>query len=76
MALMLLGAQWYILFNVIAGASAIPGELKEAGVLYHMETCADRWKKDLFSQRVSVSGDGSDHRGGRSLERDDRGRMR
>ena len=25
-ALMLLGAQWYILFNVIAGAMAIPGE--------------------------------------------------
>jgi len=30
-ALMALGAQWYILFNVIAGASAIPGDLREAG---------------------------------------------
>ena len=29
--LMLLGAQWYILFNVIAGAMAIPGDLKEVG---------------------------------------------
>lgn len=29
--LMALGAQWYILFNVIAGASAIPGDLREAG---------------------------------------------
>ncbi len=28
--LMLLGTQWYILFNVIAGASAIPNHLKEA----------------------------------------------
>ncbi|BBJ27658.1 ABC transporter permease [Athalassotoga saccharophila] len=28
--LMLLGTQWYILFNVIAGASAIPNQLKEA----------------------------------------------
>lgn len=28
-ALMLLGTQWYILFNVIAGAMAIPGDLKE-----------------------------------------------
>lgn len=28
--LMSLGAQWYILFNVIAGASAIPGDLREA----------------------------------------------
>ncbi len=29
-ALMLLGAQWYILFNVIAGAMAIPSDLLEA----------------------------------------------
>jgi NitT/TauT family transport system permease protein len=28
--LMALGAQWYILFNVIAGASAIPSDLREA----------------------------------------------
>jgi NitT/TauT family transport system permease protein len=28
--LMILGTQWYILFNVIAGATAIPGELKYA----------------------------------------------
>ncbi|QIS20518.1 ABC transporter permease [Nocardia terpenica] len=28
--LMALGAQWYILFNVIAGASAVPGDLREA----------------------------------------------
>ena len=28
--LMSLGAQWYILFNVIAGASAIPNDLREA----------------------------------------------
>ena len=28
-ALMLLGTQWYILFNVIAGAMAIPGDLKQ-----------------------------------------------
>ena len=32
--LMLLGAQWYILFNVIAGAMAIPGDLKEVGVVF------------------------------------------
>lgn len=29
--LMLMGAQWYILFNVIAGASAVPGDLAEVG---------------------------------------------
>jgi NitT/TauT family transport system permease protein len=28
--LMALGAQWYVLFNAIAGASAIPGDLREA----------------------------------------------
>jgi NitT/TauT family transport system permease protein len=28
--LMLLGTQWYILFNIIAGASAIPEDLKQA----------------------------------------------
>ena len=28
--LMMLGTQWYILFNVIAGAAAFPGDLREA----------------------------------------------
>ena len=28
--LMILGTQWYILFNVVAGAAAFPGELREA----------------------------------------------
>ena len=28
--LMVLGTQWYILFNVIAGAAAVPGDLREA----------------------------------------------
>jgi NitT/TauT family transport system permease protein len=32
--LMLLGTQWYILFNVIAGASAIPSELREAASVF------------------------------------------
>jgi NitT/TauT family transport system permease protein len=31
---MLLGTQWYILFNVIAGAMAIPADLKEAARSY------------------------------------------
>jgi NitT/TauT family transport system permease protein len=29
--LMILGTQWYILFNVIAGASALPSELRDVG---------------------------------------------
>lgn len=32
--LMVLGTQWYILFNVIAGASALPNDLKEAGRIF------------------------------------------
>jgi NitT/TauT family transport system permease protein len=30
--LMVLGTQWYILFNVIAGASAIPRDMRDAGM--------------------------------------------
>jgi len=41
--LMLLGTQWYILFNVIAGASAIPSDLKEVANLFHFSR-ADRWR--------------------------------
>jgi NitT/TauT family transport system permease protein len=32
--LMLLGTQWYVLFNVIAGAMSIPDDLKEASTLF------------------------------------------
>ncbi|HZV10087.1 MAG TPA: ABC transporter permease subunit, partial [Novosphingobium sp.] len=32
--LMILGTQWYILFNVIAGASAIPSDLREAASMF------------------------------------------
>ncbi len=41
--LMLLGTQWYILFNVIAGAIAIPTDLKEVARLFHF-TEWQRWK--------------------------------
>jgi NitT/TauT family transport system permease protein len=34
--LMILGTQWYILFNVVAGASAIPAELRAAGINFHV----------------------------------------
>ena len=39
--LMLLGTQWYILFNVIAGASAIPQDLREVTRLYGIQG----WRK-------------------------------
>lgn len=41
--LMLLGTQWYILFNVIAGASAIPSDLKEAARIYGIKGLR-KWK--------------------------------
>jgi NitT/TauT family transport system permease protein len=42
--LMALGAQWYILFNVIAGASAIPSELREAMATFRVAG-RQRWKR-------------------------------
>jgi len=36
--LMVLGTQWYILFNVIAGASAFPTDLKEAASVYQIRS--------------------------------------
>jgi len=41
--LLLLGTQWYILFNVIAGAMAIPTDLKEASALFRFNS-AQRWR--------------------------------
>jgi NitT/TauT family transport system permease protein len=41
-ALMLLGTQWYILFNVIAGAMAIPSEMREVADLFRFTTI-QRW---------------------------------
>jgi NitT/TauT family transport system permease protein len=41
--LMLLGTQWYILFNVIAGAIAIPSDLKEVADLFRFST-VQRWR--------------------------------
>ena len=35
--LMILGTQWYILFNVIAGASAFPTDLREAAGSFHLK---------------------------------------
>ncbi len=45
--LLLLGTQWYILFNVIAGASAIPADLKEVCGVFHLSEF-ERWRKLLL----------------------------
>jgi NitT/TauT family transport system permease protein len=46
-ALMLLGTQWYILFNVIAGAMAIPTDLKEVATLFRFSRF-ERWRKVIL----------------------------
>jgi len=45
--LLLLGTQWYILFNVIAGASAIPSDLKEVCDVFGFGRI-ERWRKLLL----------------------------
>lgn len=42
-ALMLMGTQWYLLFNVIAGASAIPQDLRLTTELLQLSKL-DRWR--------------------------------
>lgn len=45
--LMMLGAQWYILFNVIAGASSIPNDLREMMVSMRL-TRRQRWRQVIL----------------------------
>ncbi len=44
--LMILGTQWYILFNVIAGASAFPTDFKEAAATFRIRGW--RWWRDVM----------------------------
>ena len=69
--LMLLGTQWYILFNVIAGASSVPSDLKEAVAGVPADPAERFWTLYLpaiFPYLVTGMGD----RGGRGLEREHR----
>ncbi len=45
--LLLLGTQWYILFNVIAGATAIPTDLKEVCDVFSLGRI-ERWRRLLL----------------------------
>jgi NitT/TauT family transport system permease protein len=45
--LLLLGTQWYLLFNVIAGASSIPTDLKEVCNVFRFGR-TERWRKLLL----------------------------
>ncbi|CAG4912036.1 unnamed protein product [Acidocella sp. C78] len=42
--LMILGTQWYILFNVVAGAAALPGDLREAAANFRLRGLL-RWRR-------------------------------
>jgi len=44
--LMILGTQWYILFNVIAGASAFPSDFREAAASFRVRP--RRWWRDVM----------------------------
>lgn len=44
--LMILGTQWYILFNVIAGASAFPSDLRDAAASFHVTGW--RWWRNVI----------------------------
>lgn len=44
--LMILGTQWYILFNVIAGASAFPSDLRDAAASFHLTGW--RWWRNVI----------------------------
>ena len=48
--LMVLGTQWYILFNVIAGASAFPTDLREVSTLFRLRTW-QWWRKVIAARR-------------------------
>ncbi|MDE2356479.1 MAG: ABC transporter permease subunit, partial [Alphaproteobacteria bacterium] len=41
--LIILGTQWYILFNVVAGASALPNDLREAAGIFKLRAW-QRWR--------------------------------
>jgi NitT/TauT family transport system permease protein len=45
--LMILGTQWYILFNVVAGASAFPTDLREVSSLFRLRTW-QWWRKAIL----------------------------
>ncbi len=56
--LMILGTQWYILFNVIAGASIFPNDLQEASIFPYYVTGAitasgGAWNASIVAESVS-----------------------
>ena len=66
--LMILGTQWYILFNVIAGASAFPGDLNEVAENFRVDGLAVVAQGDPAGD-LPILRDRGDHGLGRVVER-------
>ncbi len=73
--LMILGTQWYILFNVIAGASALPAELRYAAQNFRVGGWL-WWAHGRVAGGVPLLCDRCDHRVRRIVERGHRRRGR
>ena len=74
--LMSLGAQWYILFNVIAGASAIPNDLREARHQPAAAPACCSWRRLILPGDLPGLRHRRHHRRRRGVERLDRRRGR
>ena len=72
--LMLLGTQWYLLFNIIAGASAIPQDLKYTSRLIHLQRW-QRWRTLMLPALFPYIITGAITASGRRLERQHRLRV-
>ena len=72
--LMLLGTQWYILFNVIAGAMAIPSEFREVSEIFRFSRL-DRWRTVILPGIFPYLLTGLGYGERRGVEREHRGRV-
>lgn len=61
--LMLMGTQWYLLFNVIAGAAAIPQDLKDTSALLQLDFI-ERWRRLILPALVPFAITGAITAGG------------
>jgi NitT/TauT family transport system permease protein len=52
--LMLMGSQWYILFNAMSGAMAIPSEFSELSRVYRLGWWKRMWRVDLPAMMPSL----------------------
>ena len=73
--LIVFGTQWYIVFNVIAGAAAFPNDLREAATNFRVHGW-DWWRQGHPAGHRPLLHHRRDHRLGRLVERLDRRRIR